>query len=91
MDEFARSFYGADILLITDIYAASEEPIEGITSQVLAEEIERFGHRHVEYIGPLAGAASRMKEIGQAGDLVLTLGAGNVWQAGDELLRMLEN
>jgi len=91
MDEFARSFYGADILLITDIYAASEEPIEGITSQVLAEEIERFGHRHVEYIGPLAGAASRMKEIVQAGDLVLTLGAGNVWQAGDELLRMLEN
>ena len=90
MDEFARSFYGADVLLIADIYAASEDPIEGVTSLRLAEQIERFGHRHVEYIGPLANAAAKLKEIAQPGDLVLTLGAGNVWQAGDELLRMLD-
>jgi UDP-N-acetylmuramate--alanine ligase len=88
-DEFARSFYGADLLLITDIYAASEEPIEGITSRALAEQIERFGHRQVEYIGGLAGAAARLKEVARPGDLVLTLGAGNVYQAGDELLRIL--
>jgi UDP-N-acetylmuramate--alanine ligase len=89
MHEFARSFYGADVLLIADIYAASEDPIEGITSRALADQIERFGHRHVEYIGPLGNAAARIKEIVQPGDLVLTLGAGNVWQAGDDLLRML--
>jgi len=89
-DEFARSFYGAELLLIADIYAASEDPIEGITSGALAEQVERFGHRHVEYIGGLAGAAARLKEIVQPGDLVLTLGAGNVYQAGDELLRILE-
>jgi UDP-N-acetylmuramate--alanine ligase len=89
-DEFARSFYGADLLLIADIYAASEDPIEGITSRALAEQVERFGHRHVEYVGGLAGAAAKLKEVAEPGDLVLTLGAGNVYQAGDELLRILE-
>lgn len=89
-DEFARSFYGADLLLIADIYSASEDPIEGITSRALAEQVERFGHRHVEYIGGLAGAAAKLREVAQPGDLVLTLGAGNVYQAGDELLRILE-
>ncbi|MFY9556012.1 MAG: UDP-N-acetylmuramate--L-alanine ligase [Blastocatellia bacterium] len=88
-DEFARSFYGADVLLITDIYAASEDPIEGITSRALAEQVERFGHRHVEYVGGLGGAPSRLQEIVRPGDLVLTLGAGNVYQAGDELLKLL--
>lgn len=88
-DEFARAFYGADVLLIADIYAASEDPIEGITSAALAEQIERFGHRDVEYTGPLAGAAVRLKEVVRPGDLVLTLGAGNVYQAGDELLKIL--
>ncbi len=90
-DEFARSFYGADVLLVTDIYAASEDPIEGITGRALAEQVERFGHRHVEYIGGLKDAAARLKQIARPGDLVLTLGAGNVYQAGDELLRILES
>ncbi|HJQ27093.1 MAG TPA: UDP-N-acetylmuramate--L-alanine ligase [Blastocatellia bacterium] len=90
LDDFARSFYGADVLLVTDIYAASEDPIEGVNSRLLAEQTERFGHRHVEYIGPLSNAASRLKEIVQPYDLVLTLGAGNVYQAGEELLRILD-
>ena len=89
-DEFARSFYGADLLLITDIYAASEDPIDGVTSRAMAEQVERFGHRQVEYIGALTRAATKLKEVARPGDLVLTLGAGNVYQAGDELLRMLE-
>ena len=90
MDEFARAFYGADILLVADIYAASEDPIEGISSSALVEKIERFGHRHVEHIGPVSNAAARLKEIAQPGDLVLTLGAGNVYQAGEELLKILD-
>src|SRR4029079_8804571 len=89
-EDFARSFYGADVLLIADIYAASEDPIEGITSRALADLVERFGHRHVEYVGPIGGAAARLKEIVEPGDLVLTLGAGNVHQAGDELLKILD-
>jgi len=90
MDDFARSFYGADVLLVADIYAASEDPIEGISSRAMVEKIERFGHRHVEYVGDVSGAATKLKEIVQPNDLVLTLGAGNVWKAGDELLKILE-
>ncbi len=89
MEDFTRSFYGADVLFVTDIYAASEDPIEGITAQALVEKIERFGHRHAEYIGQLVGAAHKLQDIAQPGDLILTLGAGNVYQAGDELLRIL--
>src|SRR5215467_9633274 len=89
MFDFARSFYGADVLLVTDIYPASEEPLEGITSGALVQEIERFGHRDVAYAGPLIDGAQRLRDTVRPGDLVLTLGAGNVWQAGDELLRML--
>ena len=59
------------------------------TRRGMAEQVERFGHRHVEYVGPLSGAATKLKEIAQPGDLVLTLGAGNVHQAGDELLKIL--
>jgi UDP-N-acetylmuramate--alanine ligase len=90
LDDFARSFYGADVLLVSDVYAASEDPIEGIHSPALVEAIKRFGHRDVEYVGGLANAPGRIKEIVEVGDLVLTLGAGNVWQAGEELLKMLE-
>jgi len=89
LDEFARSFYGADVLLVTDIYPASEEPIEGITAAALADQVERFGHRNAAYIGPLSGAAMKVLETARPGDLVLTLGAGNVNQVADELLRIL--
>jgi UDP-N-acetylmuramate--alanine ligase len=85
-EEFARSFYDADVVLLTDIYAASEDPIEGVTAQVLAEEIERFGHRNVRYIGGVDEGAKALAEVAQAGDLVLTLGAGNVWRAGEEFI-----
>ncbi len=85
-EEFARSFYDADVLLLCDIYAASEEPIEGVTSAALAEEIERFGHRNVHYIGGVERGAEELAAVAQPGDLVLTLGAGSVWRAGEEFL-----
>ncbi|MFN0119520.1 MAG: UDP-N-acetylmuramate--L-alanine ligase [Blastocatellia bacterium] len=86
LDEFARSFYDADVVLLTDIYAASEEPIPGISGESLAEQIERFGHRNVRYVGPVDGAAKALADVTQSGDLALTLGAGNVWRAGEEFL-----
>ena len=89
MDEFGRSFYGADVLLLTDIYPASEEPIEGVTSQALAEEVERFGHRDVHYIGSLSTAVDKVLQVAKPDDLVVVLGAGNVYQVTDELLKRL--
>ena len=89
-EEFARAFYDADVVLLSDIYAASEDPIEGVTAQALAEETEKFGHRNVRYIGAIESGAEALKAVAQAGDLVLTLGAGSVWKVGDEFLNLMK-
>jgi UDP-N-acetylmuramate--alanine ligase len=89
MDDFARCFYQADTVYVLDIYAASEKPIEGVTAQALAERIRDFGHRGVECVGTIDGAVDAALGVAEDGDAVLTLGAGNVWQAGDRLLERL--
>jgi len=77
-------------VLILDIYAASERPIEGVNAEALAERIRQFGHRGVEYVGSIERGVDALLEVAQEGDLVLTLGAGNVWQAGDLVLAGLQ-
>jgi UDP-N-acetylmuramate--alanine ligase len=89
MDEFASSFHDADFVFLLDIYAASEKPIEGVTAQALAGRIRQFGHRAVEHVGTLDAGVEAIVAIAQPGDLVLTLGAGNVYQAGDKILSRL--
>ena len=89
MDEFARSFNQADCVLLMDIYPASEKPIEGVTATALADKMRAYGHRSVRHVGTLDGAVEAVLEEAQPGDLVMTLGAGNVWQAGDRILERL--
>jgi UDP-N-acetylmuramate--alanine ligase len=89
MDEFAKSFHQADVVYVLDIYAASEAPIEGITGQVLADRIRDFGHRCVHYTGTIPQTVAAVLEKVRDQDAVLTLGAGNVWQAGDRILEKL--
>ncbi len=89
IDEFARSFNQADSLFVMDIYAASEKPIEGVTAEALVERIRQFGHRGAEYVGTLDRGVDALAAAAGEGDLVLTLGAGNVWQAGETLLERL--
>jgi len=89
MDEFARSFHQADTLFVMDIYAASEKPMEGVTAESLVERIRQFGHRGAEYVGTIDAGVEALLRVARDGDLVLTLGAGNVWQAGDKVLARL--
>jgi UDP-N-acetylmuramate--alanine ligase len=89
MDEFGRSFHQADSVLVLDIYAASEKPIEGVSAATLAEKIRAFGHRSAEYAGGMPQAVEMLLARVQEGDAVLTLGAGNIWQAGDLILERL--
>lgn len=91
MEEFARSFNNADVLFVTDIYAASEDPIEGITSEALTEAIKRFGHKSAHYIGAQDGAAEFLRSQISTGDLVITLGAGTVYRVGEQLLKLLKD
>ena len=89
MDDFARSFNNADVVRILDIYPASEKPIEGITAEVLTSKIEEFGHKDVQYIGPVENAAEKMSDELVEGDLIITLGAGSITKLSDEILEVL--
>jgi UDP-N-acetylmuramate--alanine ligase len=89
MDEFALAFNNADVLYVLDIYAASETPIEGITAEVLTENIRRFGHKNVNYIGGLETAAAIVCDELRPGDLVITLGAGSITRLSEEILATL--
>ena len=89
MDEFARSFLQADSVFVMDIYAASEKPIEGVTAESLVDRIRQFGHRGVEYVGTIDRGVDALLAAAADGDLVLTQGAGNVWQAGEKVLERL--
>jgi UDP-N-acetylmuramate--alanine ligase len=89
MDEFASAFNNADVLFVTDIYAASEPPIDGVDAEVLTRRIKSYGHKNVEYIGALENAATALSEVVREGDLVITLGAGSVHRSGDQLLELL--
>jgi len=85
-EEFTRSFYQADELLVLPIYAAGEEPIDGVSGEALYEGIHRHGHRQVSFHDSHASALAYLKEYMRAGDIVLTLGAGDVWKVGEALL-----
>jgi UDP-N-acetylmuramate--alanine ligase len=89
-DEFAHSLSRADVLFVSEIYAAGEEPLEGVTSERLVEAIKRLGHKNAGYIENPNLLASQLVPTLEAGDLVITMGAGNIWKVGEELLQKLK-
>jgi UDP-N-acetylmuramate--alanine ligase len=84
-EEFCRAFHQADVVLVTEIYAAGEDPIPGITGEALALGIEKHGHRHVRFTPSLDDVPGALEEELVDGDLVLTLGAGTVTSVSDRL------
>jgi len=90
-EDFRRSFNEADILVLTDIYAAGEQPIEGITGERLAEAISKAGHKNVVYSSTLQGGIEFMLREARTGDAVLTIGAGSVGRVTEELAMLLES
>jgi UDP-N-acetylmuramate--alanine ligase len=90
MDEFATAFEQADSLFIVDIYAASELPIEGVTSEGLAQTVREKGNPAALYVCSFEDAVSSVTAIAEAGDMILTLGAGSVSQLGPMILEKLE-
>jgi len=89
-DEFVTAFYDADVLILTDIYPAGEKPIEGITAERLSQEILRHGHKNVSWVAEREKIPEYLGGIIEKGDMVITLGAGNIWQQGEELVKLLE-
>jgi len=89
LDEFGRAFDDADEVVISEVYAASETPIPGVSGAVLADRISAHGHRSVHFVPDRAALASELARLVRPGDIVLTLGAGDISQTGGELLTLL--
>ncbi len=88
-NEFVTAFYDADVLVLTDVYAAGEEPIEGATAERLAGEIRRHGQKEVTWIADRELIPEHLAGIVKEGDIVITLGAGTIWQQGEALVKLL--
>ena len=87
--EFTRSFYQSDILIVLPIYAASEKKIKGVDTQSLCEGIKKHGHKEVFYAPDFNEALSMVTRKVKKGDVVLTLGAGDIYNLGEKLLEVL--
>ncbi len=90
-EEFGKSFYNADVVVIADVYAARERPIQGIDGGLLARSASEFGHRHVHYVADRDRLADEVYELLEPDDILVTMGAGDVWQIGGTILEKLKS
>jgi UDP-N-acetylmuramate--alanine ligase len=89
--ELTMAFNRADVVLLTDVYAAGEAPIEGATSDALVESIRRHGHHDVTHVPKRGDLVRAVLDRAQPGDIVITLGAGDITKTGPELLEALRS
>lgn len=90
LEEFARSFFNADVLVVTDVYPAREDPIPGIDGEVIADRARSYGHHEVRYEPDLDQLPETLLELVEPGDMVLTLGAGDIWRYGETFVERLD-
>jgi len=88
--DFAKAFHDADAIAICDIFAAGEKPIDGVTSEVLVERARAAGHPDIHYVARREDVAAWLDARAQPGDLVITLGAGNIQLSCNEVIALLE-
>lgn len=88
--EFCTCFDEADVVLVADVYAAGEQPIEGVNKESLAEGIRAVGHRHVDIISDPSQLPHQVAAIAESGDMVICLGAGNITYWAHDLPAQLE-
>lgn len=88
-EEFGQCFDEADVLVLTDIYSAGEEPVEGINGETIKNEVEKHTGKSVVYIEDRKDVARYLKEIVRDGDLVISMGAGDIYRTGEELVELL--
>ena len=89
-DEFTRAFNDADVLIVTEVYPAGESPIPGATGDALARAIRTHGHHQVTYVADKKQVRAELLKVVRPGDLVISLGAGDINQSARELHAALE-
>ncbi len=88
--EFGLSFFDAEVCVITDVYPSREEPIEGVTGKLIADVAKEYGHRKVHYVEDKNDLPVKLKDIVEPGDVVITMGAGDIYKYGEEFVEALE-
>lgn len=90
MDDFAHAFDDADAVFMTEVYPAGEQPIPGVSGARLADSIKSAGHPAITFVEQKETLPDQVLPCLKAGDLVLTMGAGDIWKAGTGILARLE-
>ncbi len=88
-EKFGKAFFDADCVIINDIYSANESPISGISGETIFKEVNKSNHRKVKYLPSKEEILSYLSEIVRPGDIIITMGAGDIWTVGQELAEQL--
>lgn len=89
--EFGLSFFDAEALVVTDVYPSREKPIEGVTGKLISDTAEKYGHKNVTYVEDKKNVSDALKNIVQPGDIIITMGAGDIYRSGDEFVEEIES
>lgn len=89
--DFGKAFLNSDVLIVTEIFPAREEPIPGVSGELIATAAKDYGHKDVRFIPEVEDISETLLDITKPGDLVITIGAGNVWRVGEEFLKKLRS
>jgi len=89
-EKFGKAFFNADCVVINDIYSANESPISGISGETIFKEVKKSNHKQLKYLPSKDDILSYLSEIVQPGDIIITMGAGDIWTVGQELAEQLK-
>ncbi len=89
--EFGRSFLNSDIFICTDVYPAREEPINGVSGELIIEAAKKFGHKNTIYIKDKNDIPKKLLELKKDGDIIVTMGAGDIWKYGEKFVELVKN
>jgi UDP-N-acetylmuramate--alanine ligase len=89
-EEFGKAFLLADVLVVTDVYPAREEPIQGVTGELIVNAAKQYGHKETHYVKDKKELPAYLKKITKTGDIVITMGAGDIWKFGEQFLTELK-
>ncbi len=90
-EEFGKSFLLSDVLVVTDVYPAREEAIQGISGELIVNAAKRFGHKDAQYVPDKKRVPDHLASIVKSGDIVITMGAGDIWKFGEEFLKKMKS
>lgn len=91
VSDFAASFFDADVLVVMDIYGAREEPVEGVSGQLIADAARKAGHPNVIYEPSKEAIVDRVVGLSLPGDVILTMGAGDIWRVNRKIAGRIED